>query len=141
VNKLSLLLYIADVTEKLSSYLWTFGLLVLLSYVGLNVAQAVSTATFNEERGSSVSQYRTHGLIRNKLIVVGVVLIMISSVIPSRQTMYLIAASEIGETVILSPEMTETVGKMKAVIDKKLEEFIEDEPEATAVPQKTGTDA
>lgn len=46
---------------------------------------------------------------------------------PSSSTIYMIAASEAGETVVTSPEAKEMLGDLKEIIRRKLKEELKDE--------------
>lgn len=45
---------------------------------------------------------------------------------PSKSTLYLIAASEVGETVVTSPDTIEIMSDLKAIIKKRLKEELAD---------------
>ena len=54
------------------------------------------------------------------LYVIPVAFAIIAAIIPSQKTIYMIMASEMGETVITSPEAREIFDDLRAVIKKKL---------------------
>ena len=50
-------------------------------------------------------------------------MMFLSTLVPSERTMYMIAASEIGETIVTSPEAEEVFGELKDTILFKLNEL------------------
>ena len=53
-------------------------------------------------------------------------LALLAGVIPSTKTIYMIAASEMGETVVKSPDTQEALSDLKAIIKKRLKDELTD---------------
>lgn len=49
---------------------------------------------------------------------------VVATLIPSKNTIYMIAASEIGETVVTSPDAIEMMNDLKAIIKSKIKEQV-----------------
>lgn len=125
MNQLSIILYFADIGANVATVLGGFGLLFVIGFILFNFIRSIVVAVHNDEVERKYDKaYRKHGFICIPWFIAGVFLMVVSSLVPSKQTMYMIAASEIGETVVLSPEMTETMGKVKTVVDMKLDDVI-----------------
>ena len=65
----------------------------------------------------------------NKLSVfLCVLVIFLSTFVPSKDTVYLIAASELGEEVVTSPEVKDMLNDVRSYIKKSLNEEISQKP-------------
>lgn len=125
MNQLSVILYFADIAMNLMNTIFGIGLFFVFSFLIINFVYNVYVSVYNDHHERNTDRdYRKHEIVWKKCLIIGFAMIIISNLIPTRQTMYMIAASEIGETVVLSPEMTETMGKVKTVIDLKLDDVI-----------------
>lgn len=51
---------------------------------------------------------------------------LLSTLIPSQETIYLIAASEIGEQVVETPEAQETFDRLQRLVDQELDRLLDD---------------
>lgn len=105
MNSLSWFLYLADVIPNFSIL---FGLLS----GGAAVAAGISLMAW----GDKVVQ----GKVPVLFIFSSVLAASIASSIPSKQTIYLIAGSEAGETVVTSQEGQEILNDVKAIIKQQL---------------------
>ena len=119
MNSLSLLLYFAEFTDKLSTLLWialciTFWLggIVLVVWTKGWLEYLTDKA---EENPFKVRPYYGWWTITLATLVV------IFSVIPSRDTMYLIAASEVGEVVVTSDYSKELLAEIQKTLKLKLQ--------------------
>lgn len=127
MNDLSLLLYFADVLGGLSKFLLFVGV-VLLSVAGVTVFVGCMEMSVNSRHGPENNDYirgkewRDFGL---KYLWVAVVAVVVSLLMPSRETMYMIAASEVGEEAIQTPEFA----KMRKILNKYLDEQLSDTEE------------
>lgn len=109
MNNLSWFIYLADVLSNLQP---------LLASVGALLAFALSFAL-------------VYGLIEEDLpfirigkwVVVPIILLIIACLIPSKQTIYMIAGSEAGEMVVKSEEAQQILGDIKDVIRTQLNEL------------------
>lgn len=126
MNQLSVILYFADVSTNVMGMLNSIGLFLIIGFLSFNLVRSivVGNHNYNNEYCNGDNDYLKHGFVYTSWIIIGLFMIVISNFIPSKQTMYMIASSEIGETVILSPEMTETMGKVKTFVDLQLDDMI-----------------
>lgn len=131
MNTLSWMLYAASVLEGVSTLfeiLATIGALCVGVIWFLRGCAAESVRKYDypsEDQPSGSDDYRkwmaTVRLTRSKwLYATPIVFALIASVIPSQKTIYMIMASEMGETVAKSPEAREIFDDLRAVIKKKL---------------------
>ena len=126
MNTVSFLIYLTYVLPSLSTI---FGIAAFV----LGMATLVAIVTYLVAKGEA-SSYRASdddkrfvvtvgGIV--KFLVIGLVpSFLLALTIPDRQTMYMIAASELGEEVIDSPEAKQLYQDLRDVIDtykKKVE--------------------
>jgi Na+/melibiose symporter-like transporter len=113
MNNLSWFLYFADVLPYLSR---AIGIISLLSIwvIGMVIVYVIVEDKYPRIFGQKVVIF----------ITILVVFFGISSLfIPSKQTIYLIAASEIGETVVKTPEAQEMLDDVHKIIKLQLKEL------------------
>lgn len=114
MNSLSWILYFADVLSKLGNLFGAFGgVLLFVSVIciipGFLVVWQYSSDQFLQSK-------RTFARIALFGVPIGFTMLMISLFIPSKETMYMIAASEVGETVMTTNDGKEIYGELKATI-------------------------
>lgn len=116
MNSLSWMIYAA---EALGSLQFIAGGFMIASAIGLAVSIAL-TGLFNTIDGNE----RTDATVRRLASKwwVPVALGVITILAPSSKTIYLIAASEAGETIVTSPEAKEVFDDLKTIIKSKLKE-------------------
>lgn len=119
MNNLSWMIYLAEIIGNVQ------GLFTAIAIIGsiLIVAMAFVFALMEAD---DVAQ---SGLWKKPLKFIPIVTIsaMIAVAAPSSRAIYMIAASEAGETVVTSPEAREMLGDLKEVIRRKLKEELKDE--------------
>jgi Mn2+/Fe2+ NRAMP family transporter len=93
MNTLSVLIYLAGVAQTLTVVL---GVAIAAAAVTLFVAVMISTNTY------SINQQENANKWRNRAIWSLIVLLPLLSITPSRQTVLLITASEMGERLVTS---------------------------------------
>ncbi|MRX31896.1 hypothetical protein [Aminobacter sp. MDW-2] len=115
MNTLSWLLYAADVSRNLRSVVG--GVMFLMCVPGLVGLAVLWAFTLFEEKP------KTPAVVTTTLwMVVAFAGALVLVFTPSAKTIYMIAASEAGETVVTSPEAIEMMGDLKAIIKKRLAE-------------------
>lgn len=117
MNSLSWLLYAADVAAGISGSL-TVIVLVALFAAAFRVAMGICVYNNTEDYGDIQAAKPTV----LKLFAVVLAVITVGSFVPSKETMYLIAASEIGEQVVNSDDAKRVMGKVETWLDNKLSE-------------------
>jgi hypothetical protein len=111
MNSLSWLLYLADIVGNIQ------GLLGFVAFIG-GISLVFMAIFFGIEDDS----FERVGRILRRYLWLPIVAAFLATVIPSTNALYLIAASEAGETVVTSPDTIEMMGDLKAIIKKRLKE-------------------
>lgn len=122
MNNLSWMLYWADVAEKISSAVgFTFTLMCLI-LAGLSL---FFFGFSREQRASDTERkmWRRSYLTTIPFSFVFLMVALATNLVPSKQTIYLIAASEMGEASVqqFTPELTKIRGVVNKYLDKALE--------------------
>lgn len=119
MNTLSWILYGADVAGSLGVFFGSIGAVCLFLFIPASVIAylIVWNVGDNVEYGASQQYLRK---IAKMLGVIGLVSVLISTLIPRRETIYMIAASEVGEVVVDSPEAREILTELKKTIMSNL---------------------
>lgn len=129
MNSLSWLIYTADVVAKLGPLFGFAGVGCIIAGVVLAIIGKSPWSYYSwtpaDEKAESEKLRRSLGRGGPRLAVLGLCLCTFAAVIPSRNTIYMIAASEIGETVVTSPDAVEMMGDLRTIIKSKLKEMAE----------------
>lgn len=127
MNNLSWLIYAADVVGKAGPFSLFAGLGLMASGV---IMALVGRNSWNYYSSMSESQIAESEQFRKSLsrlgprcVIAAIVFLFIATAIPSRGTIYMIAASEIGETVVTSPDAVGMMGDLRTIIKSKLKEM------------------
>ncbi len=122
MNDLSLIIYLISVISKLGGAL---EFLIIAIMVAGGLLAIPSLIVYAEEYDDDEKQKK--GLlfldIYKKTGITLCCLFLVNSFLPSERTMYLMAASELGEEII----NTEEFNKVKTIINKKLDEYLIEE--------------
>lgn len=112
MNTLSWLLYLADVVGSLGKLMSTggFGLFVFAL-----IAAFISTVSEYE------GPFQKPAVWKPKIMIIGSILLLVSGFIPSSNTVYAIAASEMGEQALNTTTATKTFKALDAWLDKQIE--------------------
>jgi hypothetical protein len=115
MNTLSVLLYVADLISKVEVLMWwsvAISVVILLVTV-FHASEAPKCYShtpvdqWEEALATHLTNKKSLVGYTRKLITVTIILISSVILIPSKETMYLIAASEVGEDVVKSEEVRE----------------------------------
>ncbi len=116
MNTLSIFIYAADVLPNYSNYLFSVGLIIFIAAFGYNFIAAVHNSDV----------YDSKNKVKYKFYIVGPILafivVAISLVIPSKIALLSIAASEIGEEVVKTPQVSSLLNDTLALVQKKLKD-------------------
>ena len=123
MNNLTIIIYLIEVLDNLRTFA---GLMTGLSAVVLLVVGFVCLVTADADPNS---HYDRMGVALNKLasngalkaLTIFVACVILNVITPSRETMYLMAGSEIGETVVTSPEARAIMNDIHEVIRGQLQ--------------------
>lgn len=121
MNSLSWMIYAADIVGNLSGFLMALAVIAfaLAALSGCFLAATFSTYSKEDDEYKKASAVSTAVLGKWWL---AVVLALLYVVTPSSNTIYMIAASEAGETIVTSPEAREVFNDLKTIIKSKLKE-------------------
>lgn len=114
MNTLSLYVYLIDVFASLKP---TFYVFAFMSIIGAFFFGVVSDTAPSSEKEYLIKYAK-------RFIFAIPILLVLAALVPNRDTMYLMAASEVGEEVIMNPEVAETMGKVKTILDQELDRII-----------------
>lgn len=109
MNSLSWMLYLADVTESVGVLL---GLIAAVGIAGTSFAGFVAFAAEEPEIGKAIFKWGYS---------ISLPAALICALIPSKTTIYAIAASEMGEEVIKSPTAGKAIKALDAWLDRQIE--------------------
>lgn len=110
MNNLSILLYLADVSSSLATLLTVLGI--------LGSAAGLVFWLMSLDKSPELDPIRPY---RNTLFY-ALPIVALSCLFPSKDTMYAIAASEMGEEVLNSGIGTRATKALEAWLDKQIEE-------------------
>lgn len=119
MNSLSLLIYFIHVLPAISDVIMGFGCTIILLWFIYGL--------FSPDRDGDIplpfSGWIERGPDRIWIPVIGIFLIFLSSFIPNKETLYLIAASEIGESTVTSEYGQDVLSDIKEIIQLQLEDL------------------
>lgn len=126
MNMLTWFLYLADVLGNFSIVLhlayifyFVFGAVTYI-VMSLSAAGELYEAEINKAKKARIEFFSKYARPRN--IVIAIMIMLVANLMPSTKTMYLMAASEIGEEVVMS----EYTKNLYEKIDKFLETQLSD---------------
>lgn len=122
MNNLSWFLYLAEVLPNMATLLtiagWIGGIL-LFTAAGVRYIAAHDNSRTPKEIRLPASNFLK--FVCYKVIPVFIFLVFIGTLIPSKETIYLIAGSEASEYVVTSEYGQEVLGDIKSIIKAQLE--------------------
>ena len=132
MNSLSWIIYAADVLGELKTgmaILSAIGCIVVVAAFIVGNAKWSYYSWHDQEARERSEAFRLKIQSFGKVWVLFamVCLLGISALIPQSKTLYMIAASEAGETVVTSPEAKEMLGDLKEIIRRKLAQELKGE--------------
>jgi len=105
MNNLSWLIYFAEVAGNIKFFFNFAGILVFLTCLYVMISSYIEDQFYDKNW--------------KKVIIstaFGAILVIVSLIVPSQKVIYMIAASEVGEQVIKTPEAKEVFDSLKARI-------------------------
>ena len=121
MNQLSWLIYWADAAPSLASFICVLGFLMFVAssaIVLLGATDFFTDAVNNPGLQPMARRFRSFWWMP----VLSFALWGASFLVPSKDTFYLIAASEMGEKAIQTPEFTKLRGVLNKFLDEQLDE-------------------
>lgn len=136
MNSLSWFLYLADVVQNFGTLLFSLGIILtpvagMCIIIGYLVPWNHKNSLANAEE--SIRSRASFAWIAPRATAVAVVLLSVSMLIPAKRTMYMIAASEMGEMVVQSDEAKEIFNELKLTVIDQLRTI--------RVPPKSSTES
>lgn len=127
MNGLSWLIYAASVADGLKAGFvigaFVSGFIgILLLVFGFDIPYRYSWMQ-DEEWAEQKARPGFLRLLAKRVIGVAIACIFLTAITPSSQTMYLMAASQVGQQVANSPDGQEMLGQIKTIIKHKLTEY------------------
>jgi hypothetical protein len=126
MNSLSWMIYAANLVDNMNTLA---AIALFVGGVGGGFAYCVGTFPWHEwswdtakakaDRDAARGSFRKWG---RRGVMAALITLPIATLIPSDRTMYMIAASEAGETIVTSPEAREVFNDLKTIIKSKLKE-------------------
>ena len=110
MNSLSWFLYLASVLPSVSNVIFFFAILMILIV-------ALTAFMFFISEGE-LNGFKMFNWVRTSVI--AVILMVMSSFIPDKNTIYMIAGSEAGEAVVTSVEGQEILNDIKTIIKQQI---------------------
>jgi hypothetical protein len=111
MNSLSWLLYVADLADKIIPIFFILGFVILIGWFGTWIIRSVESYDDGSHRPPLW------------ILVPAFILILVACFVPTRTTVMLIAASEIGEEVAMNPEVQGVGRDALDLIRDKLQEW------------------
>lgn len=120
MNSLSWLLYFADVGVSIAAFTIFVGIISVTIGVVISIISYIPWTRYSYHSDSYWTQLENLQNNLKKLgpktVLISFVFIFIAILVPSRQTIYMIAASEMGEKAYNSPEGQEVINNLKQII-------------------------
>lgn len=113
MNSLSMLLYLADVLTGVSQTIIILSLASLLASAVIFFGSLSCTENIRDTMNGSAGNVRW-------IVPLACFMLVIVNLVPSKTTFYMIAASEVGEDVLKTPEIT----KVRRLINQSLDEAL-----------------
>lgn len=125
MNNLSWFIYLAELIPSIrgSIIIWAFLAIILLAIYSLFIGHKIDMAYHNDDDNYRDTLKSRLASVLKKAVVTIIVLWTVAILLPSKQTLYMIAASEVGEKVATSPQAQEIMKDISAVLKKQLEEL------------------
>lgn len=124
MNSVSIFLYLADVVTSFSNLLSGF-LFTSLALIGMGAIPAC-IGKFDDIMGDGSFFDKVWLPLSKRMAVPLIISAVLVVAIPSKSTMYAIAASQIGETVVTSPEAREMIDDTKTILRDYLKSLKKD---------------
>lgn len=107
MNSVSWFIYVAQVSQSIGSLFVGFGAVILICCVAYTVACAI--------------EYGEARFARTRFFVLGATLLVIGNLMPHQNTMYAIAASQVGEQIVKTEIATDATKALHSWIKKQIE--------------------
>ena len=124
MNNLSWLLYFADVVQQIRPVFLLLGIfaVIVCGLIFLTAALSDENSYDSDNEKERKQIYRKWAFNKSWKIFVPIALLgfFLSALIPSKNTIYLIAGSEAGEAVVASEDGREIISEIKTIIKQQI---------------------
>ncbi|QIG66029.1 hypothetical protein phiOC_p387 [Ochrobactrum phage vB_OspM_OC] len=128
MNNLSWFIYLADVIPNLGRFFGAVGTVFLIFSILTWIITSFAWAYDNYKGEAYIERVESAKKKFNKVASFGffvcLIAIIIATLIPSRQTFFMIAASESAEVVVTNPKVQEIFGDLTTIIQGELKDMI-----------------
>lgn len=126
MNSLSWMIYLAEVVNSLNIVLMVAFWLslvggILLYLIGISAGGEWLSDSAQHKVNKKVAR-ETYRLLGKRCLIGTAIVAPLAIITPSSQTIYMISASQAGETIIKTPEAQEVFNDLKTIIKSKLKE-------------------
>lgn len=120
MNTLSWFFYLADIIGNISAFFIVGSIVMLVLSLGAVLVIAIQNEDESLEPGEPgyVSPY-----VVKPYVIVGSIMLFIATFIPQTETIYMIAASELGQSTIQSEVGQDIMNKLQTILDLQIEEM------------------
>lgn len=120
MNNLSWLIYLGDLSRSLSTVFGIFGGILIIGWLAATLFRLLEIW----DAYSQETRERAQGIPRppKYVIAIGMAMIFVAIMLPARSTVYMIAASQIGQTVAQSADGSMILGLLKKKVVKYLQD-------------------
>lgn len=122
MNNLSWLMYIADVLPSIGTFSFVLGFIGTVAVFAFTFIYAMfkedAMETIREDRWKDVNPFSWCWWL-----LLFVPLLVLSLLIPPKETIYMIAASEAGEVMVTSEYGKELIQELKLILDNQIEAY------------------
>ncbi len=132
MNNLSWFLYIADVLYQQTVFWGVLCFLAPLAYVIFRFAAKIAADGVSRSDGKAMNEWAekerdSHLFTTYKFFIYPLIGLFLLSLVPNKDTFYLIAASEAGEMVVNTPEAQEIMSSLQEILNVQLNKLKEAE--------------
>lgn len=131
MNAVSWLIYLAGLSGALQVTLTVLlvAMVSIVAIMAIGTGARIDNAYDPEDKEEARKGWVVVKRAFKRVVIIVPIFALILALIPSRQTVLLIAASELGEEVIANPEVVETATSLMDYIQRQLTKLVTEEVE------------
>lgn len=130
MNQLSWLIYFADVANSVSGWFSFFGWVASIIVIIAIIVFIAASSDHNAEANEAAEVSRACGKIIWAFGPFAAIIVLLTIFVPSKETVYAIAASEVGEEVVQSQAFGRATSALNNWIDRQLADEEPAQPQA-----------
>lgn len=126
--ELALFFYVAGVIKNISGFFFIFATILAVFYIGVGVIGAINADCEFGRESKKRAKEDNKAFFKNQrwAIILSTALFLVSAFLPSKDTMYTMAAAYGVQTAAENPNVQRVAGKSLQVLEGKLDEFIKE---------------